>query len=436
MVAALIDLGEDRTVQFGPRRRPLRRPVALPLALVLLATALLGGGAVARRGGLVEVVSVPAGQPTAVTLAGATMYVARDDPPSLTAYALPSGRLRWRTLVAAQMPQIQPVADAHTLLTNASGPDATRVVALDADTGAILWTRTGASIVDAPAGGRALLQWPTAGGAELAWVSVRTGSPQWTRSVPVLADVAVSHGPGRVLVTAADGAAQLLAEESGAVIVSGQVGSLVGDIVLTPGPAGGIPEPAGERVPVDLLGARFLVEHRRGASNGYLTGFDLNTFDRRWTLTGDLLGEPFACGQYLCLGSSQGLRAVDGDTGAVRWSSDRWQYAFPLASNLVLALSSGGMALLDADTGRQLALVGPQWTNVLLGDRVEVDGARPALISRPDGRHADRHWFSRVPQHGPPLGYLTGVDVPSCQLAADLLACQTSTGRLTVWRYR
>jgi outer membrane protein assembly factor BamB len=134
------------------------------------------------------------------------------------------------------------------------------------------------------------------------------------------------------------------------------------------------------------------------------------------------------CGPVLCLGGAAGIRAVDPATGAVRWTASRWQYASPLGEDRLLGYGPRRFAVLDAITGRTRGVVSAAWTRVLL------DGARPPLVSRSDG---DRYWFARLrpdPVAAEPLGYLTGVDGPSCQVSGDLLGCLTTRDTFGVWR--
>jgi hypothetical protein len=437
----LIDLGEERSPVTARPRAPRRPARTAALPLVLFAVLLCGGAAVASRPALVPLASVPAPGVTAIAVTPRGLYLAQDNPPTLSGYALPGGHRRWRVPAPSPVDVLWDATGAGVVL--ASGP--TGLDAVDAATGRRLWSRPGASILDIP-GDRALLRQPAGPGTEeLSWVALRTGQPRWSHPLPVRADVGVSHAAGRpagaVLVTAVDGAAQLLAEETGAVLATGQLGSLVGNIVLTPGPSGGTPAPASEELPVQVLGRQFLIEHRRDAGTGWLTGFDMDTLAERWTLTGDLLGEPFPCGQLLCLGSAQGIRAIDGSTGAVRWRTDRWQYAEPLDDRRLLAYTAAGTAVLDAATGRLLWPLDPQWTELVLGTLGPRGPAgftgdpRPALLRRRDARAPDRYWLAPLAPVARPVGYLTGVDWTSCALAGDRLACRTRAGRVGVWRF-
>jgi outer membrane protein assembly factor BamB len=419
--------------------------------------ALLGGGQAAPPSRIAALAAVPTRSLTATLLIPAAVYVAEDSGvPVLTAYALPDGRARWRIRLIDAARTIRSVTDAGVLViaTSSEVAGTARLVVVDAATGQVLWSLWQATVVDVPPGGGILLEWRAEpperpdlrpaqtkqadtdpGRAELRRVDLRTGEVTWSRPVPAGADVAASHDPrrtgsGALLVTDADGAAQVLAEDTGTVLASGEVGSLVGNLVLTPGPPGEAPAPAGERAPVSLLGGEFLVQHRRNTGTGWLTAFDLDTLTERWSVTGDLLGTPFRCGRALCMGAAQGIRAVDPATGAVRWTAGRWQYASPLGEDGLLGYGPHGFGVLDAGTGRTRGEVGAAWTRVLL------NGAGPPLLGRAD---ADRYWLAllrRDPVEAEPVGSLSGVDGTSCQVSGALLACLTTRGALGVWRLR
>jgi hypothetical protein len=135
---------------------------------------------------------------------------------------------------------------------------------------------------------------------------------------------------------------------------------------------------------------------------------------------------------------------VDAGTGAVRWSTDRWQYASPLGGARILGYGQERMAVLDGRTGHLLWQVDPQWTEVLLphldprgpaGAGDGADGTRPALLGRRDAVRRDRYWLAPLVPAARPLGYLTGLDWRTCEIAGDLLACSVK-GRVGVWRYR
>jgi outer membrane protein assembly factor BamB len=439
----LIELGEDRSVTEARAGRPrVRRAVAV--CATVSALTLLGGAQVPPPPALAMVATVPAHDATAMLLTPRELYLAQDTGADsrISVYAMPGGVTRWRTAVTGPVRAVHWVADAGALLaTDADGLGSGRVTALDSRTGRLLWTLPDAAVLDVAPGGRALLQLQTgAGPATLDWLDVGTGRPIWSRPVPADADVAASHDPDRpgtggLLITDLDGAAQLLAEDTGAVLASGQLGSLVGNVVLTPGPAGGTPAPAPQRAATQVLGGQILVQHRRTAGPGSLTAFDTDTLTEQWSITGDLLSSPFLCRALLCLGATEGVRAVDPTTGAVRWSAAGWQYASPLSDDRLLGYpvsdTAQGMGVLDAATGYTLGVLDPGWTQVLL------DGVRPAVLARRDSADPDRYWFAVLtvdPIAVRSLGYLDGLDNASCQVASDLLACRTLAGELRVWR--
>jgi outer membrane protein assembly factor BamB len=439
----LIELGEDRSVTEARASRPgIRRSVTVCLAVSALA--LLAGAQVPPPPALAVVATVPAHDATAMLLTPRLLYLAEDTGADsrISAYALPRGDTRWRTAVTGPVRAVRWVADAGALLTtDADGLGSGRVTALDSGTGRLLWSLPDAAVLDVAPGGRALLQLQTGPGpATIDWLDVATGRPIWSRQVPADADVAASHDPvrpgtGGLLITDLDGAAQLLAEDTGAVLASGQLGSLVGNVVVTPGPAGGTPDPAPQRVPTQVLGGQILVQHRRTAGPGSLTAFDADTLTEQWVITGDLLSTPFLCGALLCLGATEGIRAVDPTTGAVRWSTAGWQYASPLGDDRLLGYplsdAAQGMGVLDAATGATLGVLDPGWSQVL------PDGVRPALLARRDSAQPDRYWFAVLtidPLAVRPLGYLDGLDNASCQVASDLLVCRTLAGELRAWR--
>jgi outer membrane protein assembly factor BamB len=441
----VIDLGEEFSSRVSePRgRRPRHhngavRSTALVVVLVL---ALLGGAQspVPPKFAAVATVSIQA--PSAVLLTGDTLYIGEDSGGvrTVSAYTVPGGGVRWRVPLADAVRGIRRIADAGVLLATTYGTTmgTGRLAALDADTGRLLWSELSTTVVDAPAGGRVLLERQAMSGpVELRWIDVRTGRVAWSRTAAPGADVSARPGSGGLLVTDPDGSATLVAEETGSVLASGELGSLVDNIVLTPGPPGGRPNPSAQRVMVTAPGDGFLVQRRRNAGSGSLTAFDSDTLTERWSITGDLLGLPVRCGSLLCLGAVGGLRAIDPITGEVRWSTPRWQYASTLDEERLIGYALGsaadGIGVLDARTGRTLRDLRPEAT------RVFPTGTQRPLLGRPDSAHRDRYWFSELdvdPATVRPLGSLTGIDWQTCQAAGNLLACQTLDQRLRVWRH-
>jgi outer membrane protein assembly factor BamB len=451
-VVALIDLGEDRATAvrrgWPAGRSRNRRAVAVLAACVMV----LSGPPAAAAGRLVAVATVPAVDPSAVLLTESSLFVADTAGHRVSAYALPSGDVRWRATLADPVGAVRWIADTRVLMASVSGaePDEGGVYALDADTGRRLWTQPGAVALDAPPGGRLLLQRHTsAGTVDLRWVDARTGELVWDRPITALADVAFAHdparpGPGGLLVTDADGTAHLLAEDTGTVVVRGQVGS-PGYLVLTPGSVAA-PDPPGRANrrgggasdPAPLVagptGAQVLVQRRRDSADWSLTAYDINTLTPRWSLLGKILGTPFSCAGLLCLGISQGLRALNPVTGSFAWSTGAWQSASILHGRWLLAATAGGdrhqLAILDARTGRLLRDLHEAWTWVIGA------GSDAPVLVRTTERFGG-YWLARLsvdPVAVRSIGPLTDIDPASCQLMSPMLACRTRHHQINVWR--
>jgi hypothetical protein len=437
----LIDLGEDREPGgSGGFRAPVGwRPVLAVVALSLLTG--LGGATRSRQPDLVPIATVPTGAVSAVLLTPSTVYVAQQEGTVriLAAYALPGGERRWRLVRRDPVRSLLFLADSGVLLASTATDTASigGLSIVDAGTGRLLSDRA-AAVVDAPPGRRILVRQAGSAPDRIRWQDARTGAVVWSRDVPPQVDVSAAHdparpGPGAVLTTDPDGTANVLAEDTGALVVTGQVGSLVGSIVLTPGPPGATPAPSASRAPMRLLGNEFLVQQRRGTGTDSLTAFDLDTLRSRFTVTGDAMSLPVRCGALLCIGAAQGVRAVDPVTGTVRWRSGRWQYVSPLgAGRLVGYAVDGALGVLDPGTGSAVLDLGTTWRRVL----VTADGG--AVLGRADRARPDRFWLARLrsdPATVRPLGYLSDVDAQSCQASVGLIACGTRPGVLGVWRY-
>jgi outer membrane protein assembly factor BamB len=434
----VIDLGEGRwTAEEQPRRRGSSRTVGVLVAILALAA--LGGAQPPPPAALALVAAVPSRPQATIALSSDSLYVGHDVA-QVSAYAVPGGGLRWRATLSAPADSLQWVDNVGILLVssfdNAAG--ARRVSALDGRTGQRLWSDLLSAIVDfAP--DRHLL---VLAGTELKWIDSRTGRALWSRPLPVNADVSAAHVPdrpsaGQLLVTAVDGSAQLLAEDTGALLASGDLGSLVGNLVLVPGPSGGVPNPTAGRSTVATLGDTFLVQRRHNADAGSLTAFDLATLRRQWTVTGDLLGTPVRCDALLCLGSADGMRAIDPGSGTVRWRTSHWQYAVTVGNGRLVAFAVGqpgiGIGVLDARTGRTLADLRGWWP------RVYLVAGQQALLGRPDPKQANAYWLGLLDVDRltvRQLGLISNVDGQSCLANANVVVCQAPDRSLKVWRWR
>jgi putative pyrroloquinoline-quinone binding quinoprotein len=452
-VVVLIELGEDRGApawRTGPGRWSRNRRAAIVLAVCAVA---LSGLPAAPVGGFVLVAAVPAVDPGAVLLTGSSLFVAEASGRRLSAYALPGGDLRWRARLTNPVHAVQATPDTGVVLATVYGGDPVHdgLYAFDLDTGARLWTQPGTVPLDTPPGGGLLLQHETmAGAVDLRWVDARTGGLVWVRSIDPDADVTSAHdparpGPGAVLVTGVDGHARLLAEDAGTVLVEGQIGTVVGDLVLTPGYApatdppgranrtvGGASDPAAVMMP-GPTGTQVLIQHRRDGTGRSMTAFAMNTLARRWSLSTGVPGAPSSCAGLLCLDTAEGLAAVDPVTGTPAWRTSGWHQATPLGGGWLLAHATSGhdrLAVLDPRTGRLVRDLPEDWAWVV------NDGSDPPVLARIDGP-ADRYWLARLgldPVTVRSIGPLTDIDPDSCQPSATMLACRTRHGQVRVWR--
>ncbi len=449
-MAAVIELGEVWTEpEVAPRRRLPGRTRAV--FVVVAALAMLGGATAPPAPRMWVVADVATTTPSAMLLTVSDLYVGEVDG-TLTDYPLPSGVARWRITLEYPVGELAIDAPSQVLLVKApdTAPQIGQVSAFRTIDGSPLWSLDRSTIIDVRPG-RMLVERQGFGIVPLLkWVDIRTGREIWSKTIAAGADVSAAGGldPGPLLVTQTNGAAILLDERTGHQLAMGDFGSLVSNLVLTPGPAGAQEPPKPGTDAVDMVGDAVLVQARRGASPGSLTAFNVDTLARRWVVTGDLLGVPFRCGANVCVGSVDGLRAVDPITGETRWRTDRWQYATALDSGRLLAFSVGGRAHLDPLGQASRANIRGQSTGVIDANtgatlydfggeavRVVVNESGSAVLAQPStgGTFAIYRLYSE-PLGSQPLGNVTGVDPRFCMAAADLLACVTHQDSVRVWR--
>ena len=433
----VIDLGQNRSSIDVDRPFPRRSLRALAVALVL--SVALAGDAGPVASAFVVLATVPVSGPAEVALGSDSVFVA-DSSDSVVgghtwhgevmAYPLPGRSARWRTRVPQVPLQLSFVPGAGVVLAGAGTP---QTVALDADTGRLLWSSATAIFVHAPAGGtEGLLFDGAASRAVVRWVDLRTGRTVWSRAVPAGGTINFLYGasvadPVWVLMAGPD-RVELVAEKTGAVFTNS---------VLAGGGLNGTSGP--EQIPdqVNVIGDRVLVLRSAGQEAATLTAFDLATFARQWTLTGGFVGYPNACGPLICLaGVNGGLTAVDPAAGTVTWHTGGWQSGQMIDADHLLADGSQGgttMGVLDVRTGRVAVRISG-WTPV-----PDPAVGLSRLVVRPDTRQNDSSWFAIIdPRYGAPvpLGELPGLLWQYCQTTGDLLTCPTLHDTVQVWRLR
>ncbi|WP_329108545.1 PQQ-like beta-propeller repeat protein [Micromonospora sp. NBC_01699] len=380
----------------------------------------------------------------------------------VSAYRLPDGAPLWRVRMPVPGPLGGHTLIGHTLvLTSDWGSVAPRrTVGVDTATGAVSWLRT-ASYETASADGDVLL-----------WVQdtdVGAGEPGWDDS---------PNGWGVL----SPGTLEAVAPDTGAVrwslaLPAGAVRGYAGpDAPTDPGPEGPLPEAVVTRGPTGRIEVRDLTSGAvvrsanlprpptlgsgqwppqvvgnlllvpDGAQS--LTAYGLDSFDRRWTIDWDVDREPWPqpCGRLLCTFRPQGgVRVLDRDTGAIRWSDPRWSSLLPvgpylLGSGEARPMLAAGLSVLDPATGRVLGDLG-SW-QVLgrspdgetgTGHRQPAGGTR--LIGVRIGSDG-RAWVADLdPASGSARRLAVLPDVSGdCQTVAGLLVCRRLTGAIGVWR--
>ncbi|MEU9823576.1 outer membrane protein assembly factor BamB family protein [Micromonospora chersina] len=424
----VIDLGELRgQAPPGPSRRrpraagrPFRSVVVLLVAMVTLAGAAPPERPAAR--------TVAGGPAAAAFVSGDRVYVVEPADPQggasrrLVAYRAGSGppRTLWRTpLPGAGATTAVWEQDGTVLLVGRTDDDSVyETVGLDARTGRVSWVQPG---VGFPAGEALLMQVPEVTGRQpIRRVAVSDGRTLW--SAPGTPDdVELSFGPSgvdRLVYLPASGETAVYDAVSGARLVARD---------LRPGDL-----PTRQRT---LLAAGMLLVI--GDAGSTVTGYDLDTLQRRWTAALPLVGYAERCGSLLCASrQTGGMWALDPATGAVRWTDDRWAGALSAARGRLLVAAGiapdtgagTGLAVVEEATGRLVTDLGvwevvqqDEYDGRLFGVR-RIRNSRLLLVEldpaagRPEARQV-----------------LVGA-VGDCRMGAKLVVCRHTDGGFGLWR--
>ncbi|MFE9691185.1 hypothetical protein [Micromonospora sp. NPDC005806] len=415
----VIDLGECRgdTTPDPPARRrlaggrPYRSLAVLVVALVTLAGAAPASGRV--------VATVPGGRADAAFVSGDRVYVVQGPDPQrgvgrqLVAYRVNPGppRSLWRTLLPGDgvASAVWEQGGTVLLVGRTANDPGWETVAFDAGTGRVGWRQPGVAF---PAGDALVVQQfddrePTRR------VEVATGRTLW--SGPPLDELQMSFGPAgvdRLVVVPASGPAEVFDAGTGVRLAARD---------LRPGEL-----PARPRI---LLTAGLLLLVRD--AGGTVAGYDLDTLDRRWTVSMPLVGRAEACGRLLCASrQTDGMWAVDPANGAIRWTDDRWAGALAAGGGrLLVAANPPGteLAVVEEATGRLVTELG-DWELV---PQDETDGRVIGIRRGGDGRLL-------VAELDPAAGQarvrdaLSGA-VGDCRVGAAVLVCRRVDGSFGVW---
>ncbi|MEU4480030.1 PQQ-binding-like beta-propeller repeat protein [Micromonospora sp. NPDC023966] len=423
----VIDLGEvrdDAVPEPSTRRpraagRPFRTVAVLLVALVTLAAAAPPPRAAAR--------TLVGGPAATAFVSGDRVYVVQPLDPQhadgrrrLVAYRVAGGppRTLWRTALpgAGVAASVWEQDGTVLLVGRTAGDSGWESMGFDAHTGRVSWRQPG---VGFPAGEALLMQVPEVADRQpIRRVAVRDGRTLW--SVPGTPDnLELSFGPAgvdRLVYLPAAGETAVYDAVTGARLVARD---------LRPGDL-----PTRQRT---LLAAGMLLVI--GDAGGTVTGYDLDTLQRRWTADLPLVGFAERCGSLLCAtGQTGGMWALDPATGAVRWTDDRWTGTLLAAGGRLLVavgMTTGtgtALAVVEEATGRLVADLG-EW-DVIPQDEFDgrLFGVRRVSNSRlllaeldPAGGRAEVRQV------------MIGA-VGDCRMGAKLLVCRRTDGDFGLWR--
>ncbi|SCF28734.1 outer membrane protein assembly factor BamB family protein [Micromonospora chokoriensis] len=426
MSDSVIDLG---VLRHGPDPDPLPRPPrangrqlrAALVALLALLTLAAAGAPPPRRA--VVTLPVPSGADVLVDgdLAVAIEPTGTSDPQErrLAAYRLPGGEPAWQAPLSAEARywRISPLGELLILSGYEIGPQGQDMttIAVDRATGAYRWQQPGSA--DRLVDGNLLLR--TGGESEpsvLRVVDPCCGTVRWQLPATTAGIIPreTERGLDRLILNPPDGPVEVRDATTGAVLARADL----------------LPDDGG-RFGLEVLDDLLLVIDR---GSGTVTAYGLDQLDRRWIRPNVTVDFVMTCGPVLCLrtGSNQ-LQALDPATGVVRWSSNRWGWAWGAEDRLLANAVGGGDAperfvVLDALTGQEVAVLG-SWELY----RRDPGDPLTAIRKHPDGGVVVGEVDLRA-------GAVRLLDVlhdatGECQVTDSHLLC-VSPGTYRLWRLR
>lgn len=433
MTVPVIELGFDRSVpdELSPvwlRRRLRTRRLITLLALAMLPV-IAGPGALApARPPFVELFE--SAQVETFWLTGQSLHIVAAGGSELTTYRL-DGSPQWTVPVRRpeqQYSELQIDLSGRLVLATvraASANPVAEVTAYDSATGELRWRRPG-TVAFAPSGAdRVVLHRDN----EFEVVYPRSGMTAWSfRLAPgelidvPAAPVSVGGSVDHLVLLDATGHLTVRELDTGAVLATRQLSDpttpryaqSVGPLVL-------VSEPQPEGI--------------------VLRAYERRTLALQWTVVG-LPPETSvgSCPPVLCVIVSDGLLALDPETGVQLWAGgwiqafsldNPWPNGYLLGERFVGVGSTDLMGfVLTARTGRVVVDM-RGW----LPAAGVLGAPQPVVRRRIDG---GRVWFGVVRperERVEPLGVLDDAWGP-CAAAGDLLACRTADHRVRVWRVR
>ena len=438
----LIDLGElhNPGEPAQPPRRPRWSRVPLPVAVAVLGLLAVGTQtAAAGPAGLLPAYTLDADSISAQA-DDASVYVIAGLTPTLTAYRVGDGGVRWRRDVpVGRSTRVEPTGDGPLLVTVTCAEGAnTQVTRLDGTTGAPGWSAWGAPVGPAPGGRLLLARRPptcpddpagTGMPGSLDAVDARTGRVAW--SIPIRPDdrgtvSATEDDVRRLVLVHVDGTVELWDTTTGTRLVSTRIAALAAPPPWHVESGVGTNAEGGMVLAGDLLLLTTLA-----GEDAVLRGYRLDAHAERWEYRTNRDAFPGAyavtpCGALVCLLGEHRTTALDSATGRRMWQSDTSMLVEGYGR--VLGEDAHALRLLDAATGASVA-GWPSWHRLpalgrgrgaLLAVRAAAGGTQVAEVDPVAGTLR-------------PLGAVSG-GLTACELRVGRLLCTTPAGNVRAWR--
>ena len=339
----LIDLGELAGAAAEPVAAPVNVPRLRRLALAVLAVAgllALAASAPPAPPLVRQLWAVPYSPSDTLAVDGPSVFLNRGSPPTLTAYDLRTGKLRWSRPSGAGVADYGVVPAGDVLLVPTGGG----TIALDAATGRQLWQSAGDAMPSVVSGDAVLAETDSAGlTTRLRLVGLRDGHERWRRAIAPAEQwttLAESGRPTAIVAVGKTGDATVYGYADGAVRASARI------------PWNGVYSAA-------LFAADpYVVVVRTASAQSVGTVYRVADLQPMWR-TRELIGYVTGCGALLCTADVRGVAARDSATGREVWRRDDMNFVWNLGGDRLLLsaaanLASSTTALVDAATGRTI----------------------------------------------------------------------------------
>ncbi|GAA2608043.1 outer membrane protein assembly factor BamB family protein [Paractinoplanes durhamensis] len=364
----MIDLGDVAGVAAEAEAAPLDLARLFRLVLIVLLAAglpALGGSAVVAPALVRPLWAAAFGSGDTVAVDGRTAYLNRGAR-SVTAYELPTGRIRWSVEVAGR--SVRPAGDV--LLVSADGG----TVAFDAATGAQLWQAAGDASPSVELGDVLLARSDQVGvTTELRLVGLRDGREVWKHAIAPAQQWTTLTEDGRpasIVTVTPTGDATVYRYGDGAVLGRGRI-AWNGVYVSTIFPAG-----------------PYLVVVRTASAQTVATIYRPGDLRPLWR-SDELIGYVTRCGELICTAGVRGVTGREPATGREVWRRDDMNFVWDLGGGRLLLSAAANLAsattvLVATATGRT---IGQPFGG---GRAFFADAAGSLLLLRDTGTRPDR----------------------------------------------